>query len=130
MPSDPVVRVFRGVRRLGLGQQSPYFGPQLPLPLLHPAIAHRFVLAGIGLHLGAVQGDPPQFQRPRFQRSSALLQTTLRAWPGGACENPRWYGSSARCPPPARETPHTRPSAARSAACLTPPRNTRTPTPW
>ena len=62
------MRVFRGVRRFGLRQQSPHFGAQLALLLFHPAIAHRLVLAGVGLHLGAVQGHPPQFQRPRFQR--------------------------------------------------------------
>jgi hypothetical protein len=63
-----VVRVFGGVRRLGLRQQFPDLGAQLPLPLLHPAIAHRLVLAGIGFQLGAVQGHPPQCQCTRFQR--------------------------------------------------------------
>ena len=55
-PIDPIVRVFGGVRCLGLRQQFPDLGAQLPFPLLHPAIAHRLVLAGIGFHLGAVQG--------------------------------------------------------------------------
>jgi hypothetical protein len=55
-PRNPrVVRVFRGVRRLGLARFK-NLGAQLPLPLPHPAIAHSLVLTAVGLHLGAVQG--------------------------------------------------------------------------
>src|SRR5271170_5577321 len=49
-------------------QQLLHFFLQLLLLLVHPAVAHGFVFAGVGLHLRPVQRDLAQLDRPALQR--------------------------------------------------------------
>ena len=42
-----------------------HFPAQRRLLLLHPSVAHRLVLGGVGLDLRPIQGHPPQLHQPR-----------------------------------------------------------------
>ena len=61
-----IQRIFGGIGFRRLRQQLFHFRSQLLLFLLHAVVAHRFVLARIGLQLGAVDGHMPQLHQPRF----------------------------------------------------------------
>src|ERR1017187_4673695 len=63
-----VLTIFLLVGGLGLLQQLLHFFLQLRLLLLHPAVAHRLVLAGVGLQLRSVQRHPAQLDRAALQR--------------------------------------------------------------
>jgi hypothetical protein len=56
--------IFRGVGRLRLGQPVGDLGRQFGLGALHPAAAHRLVLARVRLELGAIQRDMAELDQP------------------------------------------------------------------
>ena len=67
------------IRRFPLRQQVFDLRTEILFLLLHPVIAHRLVLAGIGFDLRAVQRHPAHFQRTRFQRDlQNLLEESLQ----------------------------------------------------
>jgi len=61
----PVLRVFGRIGLCRLIEQRLHFPLELVLGVAHPRIAHRLVLRGGGLHLGAVQRHVAQFHQPR-----------------------------------------------------------------
>ena len=64
--SFAIQRILGGVGFLRLRQKLFHFRPQLFLFFLHAAVAHRFVLARVGLKLCAVDRHMPQLHQPRF----------------------------------------------------------------
>src|SRR5262249_60545928 len=77
-PLAAVSTVFFLIGSLGLLQQLLHFFSQLLLLFLHPSVAHRLVLAGVGFHLRPVHCDPPHFHRAYFQRHlQDLLEQSL-----------------------------------------------------
>ena len=63
--SFAVQRIFGRVGFFRQRQQPFHFRPQLFLFLLHAVVAHRFVLAGVGLKLCPVDGYMPQLHQSR-----------------------------------------------------------------
>ena len=77
-PLAAVLAIFCLIGGLGPLQQLLHFFLQLLLLLFHPAVAHRLVLAGVGLQLRPVQRYPAQFDRPALQRHRQdLLEQVL-----------------------------------------------------
>src|SRR6202162_5149995 len=75
--------IFFLISSLGLLQQLLHFIPQLLLLFLHPSVAHRLVLAGVGFHLRPIYGYPPHFHRSHFQRHlQDLLEQSLQCRDG------------------------------------------------
>jgi hypothetical protein len=56
--------IFRGVDRLGLGEDRLHLGSEYGLAHGHPAVAHRLVLRGVRLQLRPVECDPPELGEP------------------------------------------------------------------
>ncbi len=65
--------VFLLVDAFGRGQNLTRLAAQPALRLAHALPTHRLVFRGVGLHLRAVQRDPPDLQRAGFQRQSQHL---------------------------------------------------------
>ena len=77
-PLAAVLAIFCLIGGLGLRQQLLHFFLELLLLLLHPAVAHGLVLAGVGFQLRPVQRYPAQFDRPALQRHRQdLLEQVL-----------------------------------------------------
>ena len=61
-----VARILLGVDQLSLAQQRCDLGLQLGLGFEHPLVAHGLVFGGIGLDLGAIEGDVAQAHQTRL----------------------------------------------------------------
>jgi hypothetical protein len=64
-PLGPVLAILAGVGGLSLGQPRRHLGGQRRFDVLHPPIAHRFVLGGVGPDLRPIQGDMAQLHQAR-----------------------------------------------------------------
>jgi hypothetical protein len=77
VPILAVLRVLFGIGLFGPGQQRIDLLLQARLGLVHTLVTHRFVLAGVGLGLGSLDGHMAQFHQSclRAQQQSLCEQT-------------------------------------------------------
>jgi len=66
------------IRGFGRSQQLRHLRLQLAHFLLHPTVAHRFVLGGIGPQLRAIQSHMPQTHQPRLLAETKNLHEKTR----------------------------------------------------
>jgi hypothetical protein len=67
MPILAVLRILFGIGLFGGGQQRIDLLFQACLGLVHTLVAHRLVLADVGLDLGSVNGRMAQFHQSSFR---------------------------------------------------------------
>jgi hypothetical protein len=72
-PVRPVLGVVRRVFPLRPRQPARDLGRERGLRLPHPAVAHRLVLGGVGLELGAVQRDVAELDQSRLPAQAQPL---------------------------------------------------------